>query len=143
MPDEPIYDKIGLTQWYWRALNPAGLKIGKNVQIGSFTVIDATRGVVIEDCVLIGFGCAILSYSSIDAKGGKVTLRRGCRIGSHSVIMPGVTIGEDAIIGANSFVNKDIPPKEVWAGSPARYLRSLRKLPSYRDKETLETTILP
>ena len=39
--------------------------------------------------------------------------------------MPGVTVGENAVVGANSFVNRDIPPNEVWVGSPVRYLKKV------------------
>jgi len=51
-------------------------------------------------------------------KEGKVILKKNCRIGSHSVIMPGVTVGENSIIGAFSFVNRDIPDNTVAVGVP-------------------------
>lgn len=121
----PKFDEKGLTQWYWRVLHPENFKLGKSVQIGSFTAIDAMEGVEIEDDVKIGFGCVILSYSSIDRKGGKVLLKRNCKIGSNTVIMPRIIVGENAVVGANSFVNKDIPPNEVWVGSPIRYLQKV------------------
>lgn len=121
------YDEQGLTQWFWRVLHPENFELGKNVQIGSFTAIDAMKGVRIEDDVKIGFNCTILSYSSIDRKEGKVILRKGCKLGSNSVVMPGVTLGEGAIVGANSFVSKDIPPREVWVGSPARFLKGVNE----------------
>ena len=123
--EEPQFDEKGLTQWYWRVLHTENFKLGKNVQIGSFTAIDAMKGVEIEDNVEIGFGCSILSYSSIDKKEGKVLLKRNCKIGSNTVIMPGVTVGENAIIGANSFVNRNIPSNEVWVGSPVRSLKKV------------------
>ena len=56
---------------------------------------------------------------------GKVTIGRNARIGSHSVIMPGVTIGENSIIGAFSFVNKDIPADVVALGQPAKIVKQL------------------
>jgi acetyltransferase-like isoleucine patch superfamily enzyme len=120
MWEAPKFDKKGMTQWYWRALKL------KKAQIGSFTVIDAMNGVEIEEDVKIGFGCVILSFSSIDNKAGKVALKKNCRIGSNSVVMPGVTVGENAVIGANSFVNQNVPPNQVWVGSPARYLKMVR-----------------
>ena len=120
---EPVFDDKGMTQWFWRVLHPEKLKLGKNVQIGSFTVIDAMNGVDIEDEVQIGFGCSILSHSSIDGKDGRVVLGRNCRLGSNSVVMPGISIGQGAVVGANSFVNKSIPANEVWFGTPARFVK--------------------
>ncbi len=121
----PKYDERGLTQWYWRVLYPENLVLGRNVQIGSFTVIDAMKGVRIDDNVRIGFGCTIISYSSIDEKEGKVVLEKDCKVGSNTVIMPGVRIGSGTIVGANSFVNRDIPPNEIWVGTPARFLKRI------------------
>jgi acetyltransferase-like isoleucine patch superfamily enzyme len=125
--EEPRFDEKGMTQWYWRVLHPENLKLGRHTQIGSFTTIDALCEVEIEDYVLIGFGCAVLSYSSIDKRCGKVKLERHSRIGSNSTIMPGTTIGKNSIVGANSFVNQDVPPNETWAGAPARFLKDIVK----------------
>ena len=52
-----------------------------------------------------------------------MTLKKGCPIGSHSVVMPGVTIGENAIVGAFSFVNADIPDNAVAYGVPAKVVK--------------------
>jgi acetyltransferase-like isoleucine patch superfamily enzyme len=49
-----------------------------------------------------------------------VVLKRNCRIGSHSTVMPGVTIGENAIVGAHSFINRDIPANSLAYGVPAK-----------------------
>ena len=125
--EEPRFNEKGVTQWYWRVLHPENLKLGKYTQIGSFTTIDALCEVEIEDYVLIGFGCAVLSYSSIDERCGKVKLEKNSRIGSNSTIMPGTTIGKNSIVGANSFVNRDVPPNEMWAGAPAKFLKEIAK----------------
>ena len=49
------------------------------------------------------------------------------RIGSHTTIMPGVTIGKNAIVGANSFVTQDIPKNTFFAGCPARFIKELHE----------------
>lgn len=102
------------------------LKMGKKTDIGAFTYINAKNGVEIQDDVQVGSHCSIYSASTIDNKEGKVTLRRGCRIGSHSMIMPGVTIGENATVGAFSFVNRDVPRSAVALGIPAKVVRRRR-----------------
>ena len=122
----PVFDNMGMTQWGWRVTHRDKFKLGNNVEIGSFTMIDARNGVTVEDDVKIGFGCIILSYSSIDNKSGKVKLKKKCKIGANSVIMPGVEVGEGSIVGSNSFVNRNIPQHEVWFGSPARFHRKLQ-----------------
>jgi acetyltransferase-like isoleucine patch superfamily enzyme len=120
---EPEFNEMGMTQWYWRVSHRENFKLGVNTEIGSFTMIDAQEGVEIQDDVKIGFGCIILSHSSIDEKNGKVTLRKGCKIGANSTVMPNIEIGENSIIGANSFVNHSIPSNETWIGSPARFYK--------------------
>jgi acetyltransferase-like isoleucine patch superfamily enzyme len=52
-----------------------------------------------------------------------VTLKKNCKVGSHSVVMPGVTIGQNAVVGTFSFVNDDIPPDSVAVGIPARVVK--------------------
>lgn len=114
-----------LTKWNWLVQHSKNLQLGKHTDIGAFTYINAKNGVTIEDDVQIGSHCSIYSVSTIDDKGGPVVLKKNCRIGSHTVVMPGVTIGENAIVGACSFVNKDVPPNTVAFGVPARVQRPL------------------
>ena len=117
---KPTYDENGMTQWHWRVIGIENFKLGERVEIGSFTIIDAKEGITIEDNVKIGWSCSIFSVSTIDNKNGKIILKKGCKIGANSVIMPGIIVGENATVGANSLVNKNIPANEVWVGTPAR-----------------------
>lgn len=55
--------------------------------------------------------------------GGKITIGNFVTIGTNAVLSPGVTIGDGATVAANSFVKNDIPPWEVWGGTPARFLK--------------------
>ena len=116
-----------LTKWNWMVQYPKGLKLGKYTDIGAFTYINAKYGVIIEDYVQIGSHCSIYSESTIDDKRGSVTIKKNVRIGSHCVIMPGVTIGENSIVGAFSFVNKNIPSNVVAFGIPVKVYRKLKK----------------
>ena len=112
-----------LTKWNWMVQNVNGLVLGENTDIGAFTYINAKNGVFIYPNVQIGSHCSIYSVSTIDNKNGSVYLMHNCCIGSHSTIMPNITIGRNAIVAAHSFVNCDIPANEVWAGVPAKKIR--------------------
>jgi len=120
----PEFDEQGMTKWHWLCQYHENLKLGEKTDIGAFTYINARYGVEIQEDVQIGSHCSIYSWSTIDDKKGKVTIKKGAKIGSHSLIMPGVTIGEKATIGAFSFVNKDIPDNALAFGIPIRIVKS-------------------
>lgn len=122
----PEIEEGKLTKYNWVVQHKDKLKLGYKTDIGAFTYINAQNGVVIEDHVQIGSHCAIYSVSTIDKKEGQVILKKNCKIGSHSVIMPGVTVGENSIIGAFSFVNNNIPANVIAFGVPAKVARNIR-----------------
>ena len=119
----PKFDEKGMTRWNWMCQYRDGLKLGKFIDVGAFTYINANFGVVIEDNVEIGSHCSIYSHSTIDGKQGKVIIKKGAKIGTHSTIMPGVTVGENAVIGAYSFVKKNIPANSLAYGVPAKVIK--------------------
>jgi acetyltransferase-like isoleucine patch superfamily enzyme len=123
----PKFDKKNMTPWNWMCQHHENLKLGKYVDIGAFTYINAKNNVAMEDYVQLGSHCSIYSLSTIDNKEGPVLLKKNCRIGTHSVVMPGVTIGENAIVGAFSFVNRDVPDNTVAYGIPVKIIRKLKK----------------
>jgi acetyltransferase-like isoleucine patch superfamily enzyme len=113
------------TRWNWVVQHVKNFKLGKNTDIGAFTYINAKNDVIIEDDVQIGSHCSLYTVSTIDNKEGAVILRKNCKIGTHSIVMPGVTVGENSIIGACSFVNKDIPDNVLAYGVPAKIMRKI------------------
>lgn len=121
----PLIEDGKLTKYNWMVQNPDGLTLGTHTDIGAFTYINAKHGVTIEDEVQIGSHCSIYSLSTIDDKAAPVVLKKNCRIGSHSTVMPGVTIGENTIIGAHSFVNCNIPANCTAYGVPAKIVKQL------------------
>jgi len=125
------------TRFNWVVQHTENLNLGFRTDIGAFSYINARHGVTIEDEVQIGSHCSVYSVSTIDDKTGPVLLKKNCRIGSHSVIMPGVTVGENARIGAFSFVNADVPDNVLAFGIPARVIRPLtrKEIESGTDKE--------
>jgi len=119
----PVFEANGMTEWGWMCQHPERLKLGKYVDIGAFSYINAEYGVEIGELAQVGSHSSIYSVSTIDNKKGRVVIKRNARIGSHSVVMPGVTIGENAIIGAFSFVKSDVPDNALAYGIPARVVR--------------------
>ena len=115
------------TKYGWIVSHPAKFAMGKGTDIGAFTYIQAQAGVEMGDFVQLGSHCSVYSVSTIDNKKGKVVIGRNARIGSHSVIMPGVTIGPNTVVGAMSFVNRDLPANAVAYGCPIRIIKKRKK----------------
>ena len=122
---KPIIKHGKFTKYNYIVQYPEGLKLGKNFDIGTFTYINARYGITISDLVQIGSHCSIYSHSTIDDKKGKIVLEKNCRIGTHSTVMPKVTIGENSIVAAYSFVTSNIPDNELWGGVPAVKIKNL------------------
>jgi len=123
----PKIEEGKLTKYKWLVQYKRNLKLGCKTDIGAFAYINAKEGVVIEDYVQIGSHCSIFSVSTIDNKKGKVVLKENCKIGAHSLIAPGVTIGKNSVIGAFSFVNRDIPQNTLAYGIPVKLVKKLSK----------------
>lgn len=66
-------------------------------------------------------------YNKLPYKKEDIYLKRGCCIGMRSIILPGVTIGEGAIVGAGSLVTKDVPPYSIAVGQPAKVVKLFEK----------------
>jgi len=116
-----------LNEYNWMVRNKENLELGYKTDIGALTYINAKFGVTIEDYVQIGSHTSIYSISTIDNKKGKVILKENCKIGTHSTVMPGVTVGKNSIVGAHSYVDKDIPDNTLAYGVPAKIIRKLDK----------------
>lgn len=104
------------------------VRIGDSVTIKSGVQI--WDGIELEDNVFIGSNVSFTNdrYPRSKNKEWKLLRTRVCKgatIGAGSVILPGLTIGAFAMIGAGSVVTRDIPPREVWVGNPARFLKKL------------------
>ena len=116
------------------AAGTIALSIGDGCSLGRFCQINAAQSVVIEDDVMIADRVFISDIDHvyrdraqpIIAQGvhskGPVRLKSGCWIGIGAVILPGVTIGCNAVVGANAVVTRDVPDFAVVGGIPARVL---------------------
>lgn len=119
-------------------LVPQQMEIGSNTSISAYTTIYATFGVKIGENCLISSNCGISSYNHIqnshnrrqqeseDFKYSKpVVIGNNVWIGMNACILPGVSIGDNSIVGSGSVVTKNIPANEIWAGNPARFLKKM------------------
>lgn len=108
-------------------LRLTGAKIGKGVSLGFETTLDILypQRITIEDDALVGYDTVILCHGYLRGtyQVGDVRIRKGAAIGARCTILPGVTVGEGAVVGAMSLVNRDVPPGEFWGGVPARRIR--------------------
>jgi len=117
---KPKIEHNKLTPWNWMVAHPQNLELGRYVDIGAFTYINAAHGIIIEDEVQIGSHCSIYTESTIDETKGSIKIEKNARIGTHSTIMPGVKIGENAVVGAHSFVKNDVPANTIVFGIPVK-----------------------
>ena len=113
-----------------------GARIGADCKVSSHSFI--CEGVTIEDGVFIGHHVVFTNDKYPRAVNPDGTLQtdadwavvptvveRGASIGSGATILCGVTIGAGAIVGAGSVVTKSVPPREIWVGNAARFLRRI------------------
>jgi len=115
-----------------------GAKIGSRCKISSHTFI--CEGVTIEDEVFIGHNVTFINdlFPRSTTGGGtlqteadwvcqRTLVKKGASIGSSATLLCGITVGEGAMVGAGSVVTKDVPPKMVVAGNPARVMRPVKE----------------
>lgn len=138
-----LFGYFGEPAW---VVQPVTVAIGKNVSIGAGTYINSNCTFVDDYTIIIGEGCLIAPNVTICTTGHPVhpDLRKHGEmysfpvhignhvwIGSNVVILPGITIGDNSVIGAGSVVTKDIPANCVAMGNPCRVKREITE----RDKE--------
>ena len=115
-----------------------GSRIGKNCKISSHTFI--CEGVTIEDGVFVGHNVTFINdvFPRATAEGGRLKteedwvcvptfVKQGASIGSSATLLCGITVGENAMVGAGSVVTKDVPANTVVAGNPVRILKRISK----------------
>ncbi|MGH7380632.1 MAG: acyltransferase [Candidatus Methylomirabilales bacterium] len=113
-----------------------GAQIGRNCKISTHSFV--CEGVTIEDNVFVGHHVVFINdrYPRATTEDGRIQsdadwqvvptrVKQGASIGSGAVILCGVTIGEGAIVGAGSVVTRDVGPRTIVAGNPARLIRQM------------------
>lgn len=123
-------------------LRKIGCNVGKNVFVGDSVKIDSGHSdlITIEDGVSIAGGTRLLchqrdfsnycvgdEYLALGYILKPIVLKKGCLVGMESFVMPGVTIGEGAVVGAGSLVTKDVPAWTIATGRPAKVVKEIPK----------------
>lgn len=129
-----------LRLWLYRRM---GVSIGRNVFIGLDSYLDCQfpELITIEDDVTISFRVTVVVHDDArrldriepgagDGTVAPVRLRRGCYLGAGSLVLPGVTVGERAVVASGAVVTRDVEAETVVAGVPARPLRRIGPLRS-------------
>ncbi len=126
------------------------IKIGNHVHIASFTSISGGGELIMEDFSAISSGCRIITGTDDFKDGGfgnstvanefrniqieKIHIGKFCVVGGNSVILPGVTIGDGATIGAGSIVTKDLEPWGIYVGNKQIGLRNKEEVLKNHEK---------
>lgn len=131
---DSIIMNVKFFNWHHSGLK--GLYIGKKCFLGDETMIDLYDSVTLEDEVTLAQRITILSHLNVGysdhplqkyfPKMSKpVILKKGCVVGASSTILPGVTVGQEAFVGAGGVVTKNVPDKTLVAGVPVKVIRKM------------------
>lgn len=113
--------------------NPKGIVMGDGCSIGTRVLLDGRKGLTVGKSVVFGYECIIWTlnhdYNDINfkTKGGPVTIGDYAWICSRSIVLPGITIGEGAVVASGAIVTKDVPPYAIVAGIPAKIVGEREK----------------
>lgn len=123
---------------------PGGISLGDNCIVGDHAFLDGREGITFGCNVNIGAHVFIYTRQHdpddpfFAEVGAPVVLGDYCWISSHSIVLPGVTVGEGAVVAAGSVVTRDVAPYTMVGGSPARFIkdrsRDLRYQLNYRKR---------
>lgn len=112
------------------------LTIGDHVYLGPRVHLDLAAPVTIEPEAVVGPEAMLLTHGDVGARflagflerqEGPILLKHGCWVGARAVILPGITVGEAAVVGAGAVVTHDVPDFTMVAGVPAREIKKLAK----------------
>lgn len=126
-----VHDSFGLFPPFYTDCGK-NIRIGKRVFINSGCKFQDQGGITIGDDVLIGHNCVIATLNHVmdpdrraDMIPAPVKIGDKVWVGANVTILQGVTIGEGAIIAAGAVVNKDVPPRTIVGGVPAKIIKSI------------------
>lgn len=112
------------------------LRIGKRVFVGDGALLDTRGGIVMGDDVTISSRVILITHTNVGfpthplqraypEKEGKITIADGAYLGTAAIVLPGITIGKESVVGAGAVVTHDVLPHTVVAGVPARKIKKI------------------
>ena len=112
------------------AVRPHMVKIGRNVVVMPGCLMMSAGGITIDDGALIAANVQLISNNHDLYQRQIITCRpvhigKNAWIGAGATILPGVTVGDNAVVGAASVVTKDVAPDTIVAGNPARFIKAI------------------
>ena len=109
--------------WFYRRM---GMDIGHDVQVSLRAQLDFTnpRGIHIGDGTYVAFDSVIFAHDMSRVWHTDTYVGANCFIGAQAIIMPGVRVGDECIVGSGAVVTKDVPSGSIVAGNPAKIIRS-------------------
>lgn len=140
MMDSVLFEPIAPRRFRPYLMRRMGCKVGKGCFIGDHVKIDSGHAdmITLEDSVSIAGGTRLLchqrdfsdycvgdDYMRLGYVIKPIVLKKGCLIGMESFVMPGITVGEGAVVGAGSMVTKDVPAWTVAIGRPAKVVKEI------------------
>ena len=138
--DYAIYEPFNTRKRRAKIMRKLGCHVGDNVYVGDHVAIDVNHAdlIYVDDFAHIADGCRLLchqrvlsdyrkgdNYADLPYRLGKIHIGKGALLGMETFVMPGVTIGEGAIVGAGSLVTKDIPAWTIATGRPAQVVKQI------------------
>lgn len=132
--DGSVLHDVRFFNLYRRGL--AGLRMGRRCFLGDECLLDLAEAVELGDEVTLAERVLVLTHTNVGyrthplqahfpAKAAPVVFESGCFVGAASTILPGVRVGRESFVAAGSVVTRDVPPRVLVAGVPARHVRAL------------------
>lgn len=129
---DTVIERIRLVNLYRKGLG--GVTIGNKCFLGDGVTLDLAEKIILEDDVTLSLDVMVLTHTNVGYKdhplqasiqsfAKSVLLKRGCFVGARVVILPGLTIGEGAAVAAGAIVTRDVPPKTLVGGIPAKLIK--------------------
>ena len=111
--------------WWFKAVKIYGNKLAPTVRLSRTTMLDKLNpgGVFIDDYTYLAAGAVVLAHDMCRHLKTTTRIGRCCFIGVNAIIMPGITIGDEVVVGSGAVVTKDVPSNSIVAGNPAKIIK--------------------